>query len=527
MKTPSAWPARTSIPLETPQLHGPLAELDLPEMIEIEPIHTCNLRCVMCHVSYEKLTHARLDVDVVLKHLQGLEGRYVAVGATHEPAAHPQFSRLVRGLSDLGMKTQITTNGTLLSERIVQEIADCAVDQITISFDGIRKETYERIRRHADYDLAIKRIAHLRRAFYHQPTHFHVNYTLLRSNLDEAREAPEFWDELGFDLLGFIVMVVRNRNELLLGESLSSCMPLVHEKLEEVARTVIERDLRIIVSSASYQRAFPLKEQWPGNFFSNLVLSNNPAARLICHPRSHIQNGAYPGMSVDCRSAFKYARILYNGDVHLCDKFRIGNIHEKSLLEIWHGEEANRIRQLLLQSPTLCHACDYYRFCIKAAQVDYDKEENFFSEGVRALEVSAGLPRLLEADYKGFNVVRYNDRVYGLAHSLGPLDLSAATEAMLQDYQAKKRCFSGRSVQEVKGRIDELLPGEVPAMEAHGLAKWPTSFEEHFKMVARRFEGDSPEERRLRALYEDLAEPVTVAPGAPPEHPVTQTPMEI
>ena len=199
---------------------------------------------------------------------------------------------------------------------------------------------------------------------------------------------------------------------------------LTHEKLEEVARTVIEGDLRIIVSSASYQRAFPLKEQWPGNFFSNLVLSNNPAARLICHPRSHIQNGAYPGMSVDCRSAFKYARILYNGDVHLCDKFRIGNIHEKSLLEIWHGEEANRIRQLLLQSPTLCHACDYYRFCIKAAQVDYDKEENF-------------------------------------------------------------------------------------------------------KMVARRFEGDSPEERRLRALYEDLAEPVTVAPGAPPEHPVTQTPMEI
>ena len=31
-----------------------LDRLDLPEVVEIEPIHTCNFRCVMCHVPYEK-----------------------------------------------------------------------------------------------------------------------------------------------------------------------------------------------------------------------------------------------------------------------------------------------------------------------------------------------------------------------------------------------------------------------------------------------------------------------------------------
>src|SRR6185436_6009635 len=106
-------PRRARIPLITPAVQRPLTELGPPEMIEIEPIHTCNLRCVMCHVSYETLSHARLDVEVLLRHLRGLEGCYAAVGATHEPAAHPQFGRLIRGLHERGMRIQFTTNGTL------------------------------------------------------------------------------------------------------------------------------------------------------------------------------------------------------------------------------------------------------------------------------------------------------------------------------------------------------------------------------------------------------------------------------
>lgn len=524
MSIPQPWPPRAPLRPLTPRLHLPLTEFGPPEMIEIEPIHTCNLRCVMCHVSYEKLSHAKLDVDLVLKNLEGLEDRWVAVGATHEPAAHPQFTRLLRGLGDRGLKIQLTTNGTLFSERLIKEIADCPLDHVTISFDGIRKETYERIRRNANFELAVDRIARLRQQFAGRPTFFFINYTLMRSNLDEAMEAVEFWDKLGFDLIGFILMVVRDRNELLLNESLGSHMREVGEKLEEVARAVIERGLRIAVTSPVYQRALPLKARHPENFFSNMVMSNNPAARQAAYPRGYVQNGPYPGMHVDCRSPFKYARILYNGDVQLCSQFKIGNIHERSFLEIWNGSEAHRVRQTLRESAGVCHACDYYRFCIKASELDCDREENFFAQHVLPSTPSQ-MPQLIEEGYKGFNLVRFRGRVYGLAQAVGAFDLFQASEETLQTHQRNNRCLIAESAQAVKEQIDRLGPAALSSAAPRTV--WPSTMEGYLKQIAQGFQTDSEEGRRLRALYEELSEPpeLSVNPEelAPPAKPASPT----
>lgn len=56
------------------QVHAELDELDLPEVIEIEPIHSCNFRCVMCHEPYEKLSKKRIDVSTLLRQMVGFGG---------------------------------------------------------------------------------------------------------------------------------------------------------------------------------------------------------------------------------------------------------------------------------------------------------------------------------------------------------------------------------------------------------------------------------------------------------------------
>jgi MoaA/NifB/PqqE/SkfB family radical SAM enzyme len=97
-------------------------EPGLPELIEIEPIHTCNLRCIMCHVSYEKISKEKLDVDRTLEHLKGVDDRWMTIGSKYEPMAHPQFLQLAQGLSDRGMKMDLTTNGTLFTPAKVATI---------------------------------------------------------------------------------------------------------------------------------------------------------------------------------------------------------------------------------------------------------------------------------------------------------------------------------------------------------------------------------------------------------------------
>ena len=353
----------------------PLEEFGDPEVIEIEPIHTCNLRCIMCHVSYEQMTKQRLDIGF-LKNMQGLRGRWAKLGSLYEPAAHPQFSEIANGLSDIGMDIDLVTNGTLFTPKLIDEIVDCRFRNVTISFDGVRAETYEKIRRRGDFKMAMERILAFKKAILARrpDTYFQVNYTILRSNIAEIAEAVAFWDRYGFDHIGFINMVIRDDAEVLRDESIQPVLDQVNAALDEAARHVIEGGLRISLSAPRYHNT-PLRGAYPEPFaVSGTVISTHPAARLPRTPSTYFQNGGYPGMPVDCRSPFKFARINYDGDVQLCYQFSIGNIHQTPLLDLWRGTSAERVRGRVSESMEICSRCEYYRFCIQANTVDSQQD---------------------------------------------------------------------------------------------------------------------------------------------------------
>ena len=94
----------------------------LPEVVEIEPIHSCNLRCIMCHVSYEELTRTSLNPSFV-QNLDGLQGKWAKVGSLYEPMAHPDIVEIMNGLSDIGMKIDLISNGSLFTDRLIQGVA--------------------------------------------------------------------------------------------------------------------------------------------------------------------------------------------------------------------------------------------------------------------------------------------------------------------------------------------------------------------------------------------------------------------
>jgi radical SAM protein with 4Fe4S-binding SPASM domain len=71
---------------------------------------------------------------------------------------------------------------------------------------------------------------------------------------------------------------------------------------------------------------------------------------------------------VNCRSPFTALRVDYHGNVHLCQSlFRIGNLRDGSVIDLWYGRAASRVRRGLLRDASVCHACDYYRFCVNPA----------------------------------------------------------------------------------------------------------------------------------------------------------------
>lgn len=358
----------------------PLDELGLPEIIEIEPIHTCNLRCIMCHVSYEKLSKQRLDIRRTLRALRGVNDRWVMLASSYEPAAHPEFARLASGLSDQGFNLDMTTNGSLFTASLLAGIKDANFRFVTVSFDGATKATFEHIRRRANFELTIERIAALRQTFAARGTYFNVNNTVMRSNLTEVEAAVDLWESHDFDHLGLILMRQRDPDPTLKAETLGDDMAEVHQHFSAAARRVIEREYRLVLSSPAFLDS-PLRADYPEAFTDGVVHSRHPRYRLPINPRDYYQRGYYPGMPVDCRSPFKFARINYNGDVVLCQRFIVGNIYLNTFLEIWHGQKARAVREGIRRpgNEKTCHSCSYYRFCVKAGMLETSDPANFIN----------------------------------------------------------------------------------------------------------------------------------------------------
>jgi radical SAM protein with 4Fe4S-binding SPASM domain len=409
--------------------------LTLPKMIEIDPVETCNLRCRMCHVSFmppEK--HAVFDITLLPK-LKVLEGAFVSVASGFEPMMYPNFDRLMRGLTDLGMHMQIITNGTLLDRAKIETLLDSNMGIINFSFDGIRKQTFEHIRRGACYEETLDNILSTREAFQGRETAFLINSTTMRCNLDESIDILDFWDRHDFEVVRFLPMVVRYPDPGLICESLYPIRDKMKKVFDEAAVHVIENNLRVVML-LPYLWTSEIRRRFPKNCCGLYVQSDNADSRKFLSLREQFQLGEHPLMRFyDCRSAFTAATILANGDVQLCYKFSVGNLHESAFEDIWFGEEAHRVRQQIVSAPTDCAACDCFRFGIGFHTLDVERIENYFSgdlgpylkyvdfeTGVIHAQVAPKPPRLVSSEGQ-YNIVFYGNRYFGVPQSIGPLEV--------------------------------------------------------------------------------------------------------
>jgi len=384
----------------------PLTEKGPPEVVEIELIHTCNLRCIMCHVSYEEMTKTMLEPSFI-KRLGGLKGKWAKLGAMYEPVAHPRFAEIARELTELGMKIDLTSNGTLFTPKLISQIKDCDFRVVTISFDGARCETYEKIRRRADFDEAKERILAFKKAVQevNPNVFFQVNYTVLQSNIDEIVEAVDMWESHGFDHIGFISMVLPVSEGDIVNESPEPVLAKLQKEMTAAAIRVIEGKYRITLSSPWFlhdeiRAAYPKNVGLGG---AGIVVSDHPGKRLPTSPSTHFQNGSFPGMHVDCRSPFKFVRINYDGAVRLCQKFTVGSIYKDDLLAIWDSPEAEALRAGVRKDAELCHSCEYFKFCIRSGQVNYG-DSSVFSSNDRI--------EIVEVKSLTYNIVRYGSLFY-------------------------------------------------------------------------------------------------------------------
>jgi len=132
-----------------------------PLQVWIEPTSCCNLRCVMCpnpklkpsQKGYMPLERFKKIVDAITPYVNS-----VSICHRGEPLLHKGLCEMIEYASSRGIKTGIATNGTLLNEELSQRLIKSGLSRISFSFDGYDKETYEKIRVGAKFEVVLNNI---------------------------------------------------------------------------------------------------------------------------------------------------------------------------------------------------------------------------------------------------------------------------------------------------------------------------------------------------------------------------------
>jgi len=127
----------------------------IPKILNLEVTNFCNLNCPIC-VAKSTRKQGFLDLNLLNKIIKEnekvLRNQFIWLHFNGEPLLHPRLSEIIRILKKAGVKTRISTNATLLNKEKSLEIMRAGLDYIVFSVDGSTKETYEKIRRGADFE---------------------------------------------------------------------------------------------------------------------------------------------------------------------------------------------------------------------------------------------------------------------------------------------------------------------------------------------------------------------------------------
>lgn len=189
-----------------------------PSQVIVDVTERCNYACVHCpHKDFVKsgiYTGADLDVGLNKKLVDEVSSEgygtceYLRYTANGEPLLHKDIMEMLRYACEHS-KTRInlTTNGSLLTERKAKQIVDMGVTVVDISLDAYNYKTYSKIRVNGNLaqveENVLFLIDYIKLGGYN--TKVIVSFVEQEKNSDEITKFNSFWKTMSADYV-----VIRN-----------------------------------------------------------------------------------------------------------------------------------------------------------------------------------------------------------------------------------------------------------------------------------------------------------------------------
>ncbi|TCK17598.1 heme d1 biosynthesis radical SAM protein NirJ [Thiogranum longum] len=316
-------------------------------------VRRCNLTCKHCYsISADIDFPGELSTDEVFTTMDDLRnfGVPVLILSGGEPLLRPDIFDISRRAKEKGFYVGLSTNGTLINEGNIADIAAMNYDYVGISIDGIR-ETHDRFRQKEGafeasmHAIRLCREAGIKVGMRFTPTQDNAHE--LPQMLDVMRE--EQVDKLYVSHLNYGGRGNRNRRSDVVHQATRRVMDLLFERCREDIQA--GRSTEYVTGNNDADGVYLL--QW--------VKRNLPERYDYLHQRLVQWGGNSSGVNI--------ANIDNLGNVHpdtFWWNYNLGNVKERPFSEIWQDRN-DPLMDGLKQSPRplkgRCRVCHYQDVC--------------------------------------------------------------------------------------------------------------------------------------------------------------------
>lgn len=291
---------------------------NFPPVLQIETTNDCSFSCIFCarremkrpiqHMSFE------LVKRIIDESIRYGKRRGIYLYKDGDPLKNPEIDKMIRYCKEKNAadKIVIATSGLYLTEEIGKKIINSGLDEIWFSIDAFSKEVHNKVKgidcykivyENARNFLKLKKDLKIKKPF------TRVKFLITDVNKYEIRDFRNYWKRLA--------------DEVVIVKELSS---------------------------------------WDGN--------NQRVNKDIKAMQSYKNIWDFSSVRYPCDRLWYLICVYSNGNITPCcedwdEKCVIGNIRDKSIYQIWHGEELYNLRTLHIDGRydeiALCKNCEIWK----------------------------------------------------------------------------------------------------------------------------------------------------------------------